>query len=259
MRKIDKARSLEDGIVFYSSKIPFFGIKSELKNNGRIENSPVFTPFEDFANSAGPSEMNIVKIVRIVVCVLYFALAIYFLDGGLITSALFFTFLVSKKLVFLLYQAFCIHVSGSKKSFGRFHAAEHMAVGAYNSLGKVPTLSEVKKYSKLSEHCGSMFMINDVILGLNVCMVGILYTRFGFFLGLTLAILTTFLLFFAKEKNAFLFVQNLVLSKATDTELQVAIDGLKFLEECEKDFSNNRISTEHFEYSVIPICIELDE
>lgn len=259
MRKIARARSLENGIVFYSSTIPLFGVKAELSSNGKIRTSSVFTPFEDFIEGLNPIDMKIVKIIRIIVCALYFATSFILLDGGLITSAFFFTFFVSKKLIFLIYQAFCMHSkNGSKRSLGRFHAAEHMAVNAYNSLRRVPTLSEVKKYSKLSEHCGSMLMINDVVLYLNVCLVGILYSRFGFILGLVIAIISTLILVYATTKKAFIFLQNLVLTEATDIELQVAIDGLSQLSRLEEDYSENcDISTDTLR--IIPIYIEIDE
>lgn len=260
MGKIDRARSLDNGIVFYSSKIPFFGVKSELTSNGKNQTSPVFTPFEDFIEGLNHDDMKNVKNIRFIVCALYIALAFILLDGGLISSALIFTFFVSKKLIFLIYQAFCMHSkNGSKVALGRFHAAEHMAVNAYNSLKRVPSLSEVKKYSKLTEHCGSMLMINNVVLNLNTCLIGLLYLRFGFVPGLIVTIVTTLLLIYAQKKNAFLFLQNLVLGEATNTELQVAIEGLSFLDSFEKDFiQNNSICNENFEFKVIPICIEIE-
>ena len=261
MRKIDRARSFGNGIVFYSRIIPFMGARSEkIPSTGEIETSPVFTPFEEFTEAFNRDDMRIVNFIRFLLSGLYFALGICLLDGGIITSALFFTFLVSKKLVFLLYQSFCMHTkNGSKRSLGRFHAAEHMAVNAFNDLGRVPTLSEIKKYSKLTEHCGSMLMINDVVLNLNLCLVGLLYTRFGFFIGLGLSIATTLLLVYARCKNAFLFIQNIVLGTATDTELQVAIDGLKYLNTLEEDFKqNSKISNNEVEFRIIPICIELE-
>lgn len=134
--------------------------------------------------------------------------------------------IISLDFILSLIMAYIVANSNIKKTSAmfRFHGAEHMAINCYEDLGRIPTLDEIKRYSRFSDYCGSnLFTMSFLYLLANfLCTFfnSILISGMFFFILLPLldlfnlsGILNCFQIFFT--------------NKPTDKELEIAIQGLK--------------------------------
>lgn len=117
-----------------------------------------------------------------------------------------------------LFVALLKNISTSRH---KFHAAEHMIVNAYSKLHRIPSLEELRKYSRFSTRCGT----NKLLTILNACIISLISLLFKLdsrLLFIVMMILCACILF-----GLLNFVQILVTEPPTDRELNVAIEGLK--------------------------------
>ena len=148
----------------------------------------------------------------------------------------------------------------SKRSaISRFHAAEHMALDAYERKQRIPTGDEIKSSSRFSPDCGSMHTFNAIFYKtflcvylyfmLKICLA--IYDYYSMFGSVTKAILMVVLtmvlgafLFsqivnFTIKKALMRFMQFAVTKKPTDREVRLAREALINYEIMEKTIEGN--------------------
>lgn len=153
----------------------------------------------------------------------------------LVALSIYFSLFVSFDFFNLILSSYLMKSkNGSLVSLAKFHSAEHMAVNAYEQLQRIPTLGEIKRFSRFSKDCGFMLIIHRIVTHLSVIIL-LLFAIGGNMLAYSfaLAIIPTFMVI-AWRKGWFEFLQVLVTTPPTDNELEVAIEGLKKFEEMEE-------------------------
>ena len=110
----------------------------------------------------------------------------------------------------------------------RYHAAEHMVFNAWQNLKKVPTLGEIKKFSRFHKLCGT----NSTTIFLGI-LISILLSTFLVNIGLSIAMIACCIciLICANKLGYLNLLQFISTKEPTDKELTVAIKALKFLKE----------------------------
>lgn len=108
-------------------------------------------------------------------------------------------------------------------SLMKFHSAEHAVINAYYDLHRVPTLDEIRNYSRFSYNCGSL---NEMIFVFTFWILAIAKFLTDMWIIVFLAILFMDMFYFKKKKRLF-FMEFLVTAKPTDKEYKVAIAGLE--------------------------------
>lgn len=106
----------------------------------------------------------------------------------------------------------------------KYHAAEHMILNAYYDLKEVPTILEVRRYSKFHKRCGTNLAIEILILSLITYIATCIKLNIVNICILICIITLIILLFKLGKMNWF---QYLTTQEPTDLELEVAIQGLK--------------------------------
>lgn len=120
----------------------------------------------------------------------------------------------------------------SRRSY-KFHSAEHMVSNAYNKLNRVPTIDEITKYSRFHNECGTNILI--LILFISIATFILYFDIIDFYLyaKIVFASLIAYLVGF------FNLFQFFVTEIPTQSELLVAIAGMNFWIENEKEDLNN--------------------
>lgn len=111
----------------------------------------------------------------------------------------------------------------------RFHGAEHKVLNAYEELGRIPTIEEVKKFSRFSNRCGTNITtyVIDNILMIMASYINNPLRRLGIIIIINVVFITLV------EAGCFNFLQRLNTSEPTVEEIKVAIEGLKVWHENE--------------------------
>lgn len=227
--------SMQNGIIFRSCIIPIevettYHKKPIVRLRSPLELFFGFIPAR-YANGIKPLDLRLVLAIGITMVVL----AVFTLNFNTIFAAVYMAVIVLKDLLEITYTSYQIKF-GKCKSLGRYHAAEHMAIDAYLKYKRVPTLEEIRKASRFQENCGSRMV----------------FRRLGFFLPLSITFFTAGfvdLKFYIVEvvislligilvsrKSIGKYLQVFITNKPTDQELEVAIKGIKALQEAEDDF-----------------------
>lgn len=127
----------------------------------------------------------------------------------------------------------------------KFHAAEHMCINAYEKLGRVPTIEEIKEQSRFHYGCGT----NDTVKKLLFCIVTI-----GVFVienspmnfpmkGLVVIQVILLYVLFIEQSNINLlasklkvvnFLQLLTTAQPSERHLEIARSGLQDWENASK-------------------------
>lgn len=118
----------------------------------------------------------------------------------------------------------------------KFHSAEHMVINAFDSLKRVPTLEEIRQYSRFSNFCGVNEFAKIII---NISFI-LICTFMRSPIGMLLSMLIAIGIVEIAGRNGFLnFLQIVTLAKPTDRELMVAIEGMKLWFKMEKEEEKN--------------------
>ena len=263
------ASSEKDGIVFYSNRIPGMGVISTVLPDGSIRAEPIPAVVKDFLeaiNGDGPlKDYHVNKQTVIIIDSLLIIAAIISTKFWWIWGAFYFAFATSQDFIQSVVLIATLKL-GKSKQLARFHAAEHMSLNAYQSLGRVPTLEEIKKYSRFSKYCGSRKMIETNFFYSLIILIFIIFESNSFIPLIILGVLMLILkLTHTPVFKVLGFLQILVTNKPTDLELNVAIEGLKELEKFEDDFAemmeNARKQLEedgfNLESEIPALCIEI--
>ncbi|MBP3707821.1 MAG: DUF1385 domain-containing protein [Clostridia bacterium] len=248
-KKICKARSNKNGIIFYSNVFPFCGTETFIDGNGNICNKPVVQPPDQIANSLAPLDdrTNALRkkrrmLLDTILIFLSFVLGFAFNIVGLPAAIMYFC-LTTSSLFYAIVES--CHKGGIRDengySFKRFHGTEHMAINAYNTLQRIPTLEEIRSFSRFRKDCGSRFTFKTLSINLLSTLLFAIqgYINTTFFLKLFLLIgslmLIDIVISFISDRGWLRFLQVFITEKPSDKELLLAIEGLKNFEEMEAE------------------------
>ena len=259
LKTIHRARSKKNGIIFYSNKFPLIGTEVYLNDLGNIEIRVIFTDLDEaitlFQNQNEKKtafKKNFIVIFDIAIIVLSIILAAFFGNFGLVTASICFCLCVSFDLFsFALNSYEKKSKNGKKRTNAKFHAAEHMAINAYEDLQRIPTLEEIKSYSRFSEKCGSVPKLCQICLFSFLSIVTAFLSSNHFFIyAIIICLYIIFLLIIKKYKwyGWVTFLQVFITSKPSDKELELAIEGLKQFEIMEEKIDNNDFSLLEIEF-----------
>ena len=115
------------------------------------------------------------------------------------------------------------------KKVARYHSAEHMVLNAYRKLGKVPSLDEIKTFSRFSQYCGSRALMSKIIAYIPNSLAIAFCDEIHFITFISILIISYIISRKLLEKDFIKIEQILFTEPPTDLELEVAIKGLETL------------------------------
>lgn len=233
------AYSKKNGIVFYSNTIPLISCETFRDESGEIQSRIVLTALvQNYDVEENEKTVTFIKKEIVMFDTILIGIAMLLKNINAIFGAIYFSLFVSKDFfdfIKTIYQ----FKSKKGKQYSRctFHAAEHMAINAYESLQRIPTLDEAKKYSRFSKGCGSNQVLFKVIrfttLSVLIVLGGIMNPRSYL---ITVALIFTFMII-AYKKSWIIFLQVFFTNVPSDSELEVAIEGIRNFEAMEERFN----------------------
>lgn len=238
-KQILHARSKEDGIVFYSQKIPILCYEGYLDEEGNVQTRiqpTLVSEFEDYCGTLSKNKVRNRKFYQMMKLAVWILATIsVFLTNNfsIAIGLMYFSILFMRDLIELLDFIFRLK-KGDLQSTGRFHSAEHMTISAYEKLQRIPTLEEIKASTRYKKSCGSRIIISKVFFGLAfsviVCTCAYISVPMYFLLAGVLLLLGII-----EKKTRFLrWLQFLVTNTPTDKELELALETIKFYDEMEE-------------------------
>ena len=240
-RYINEARSKKNGIVFYSNKFPLIGSKTFRDDSGKIQSIIIPTQLDGFIDYLGTLNgkgkvFNKWKVI--IFDVILVSICLLFKKIWFVTAAVYFSIFASFDFFRLAKISYKMKSKkGSERSTAKYHAAEHMAINAYEKLQRIPTLDEVKTFSRFSENCGSQKIFGKIIYNTLISFALAFVASWNVCVYLVLVIAIAVLAEFVKHKGYLRFLQVLITNVPSDSELEVAIEGIKNFEEMEKNFN----------------------
>lgn len=245
MKDINYARSKNDGIVFQSTVFPMLSIEVNRDESGKIHSTVVPGIFDELFEFVGTlqDENNQNRNFKLFVAITDILLIIVGLltrNVGVTVATVYFSILISRDFFAfakLIYQMKSPH--GKERSTARYHSAEHMVLNAYRDLKRVPTLEEIKHYSRFSEYCGSRAIIYKLVSYGSACILISISNLIPLFVYIYLCIIVAVFIAIANSKGWLKVFQVLITSKPTDSELEVAIEGLKALQELDESLESD--------------------
>ncbi len=236
---INTSRAVTDGIIHVSSILPLVCSKTYRDEEGKIKNIVYPQIFDSIFNSEFnelSAKLHIDMLVFVPINIFLFFFSIFFNSTRIAFFMLYFCAFVSYK--FVIFVKMFFYLKFRYKSIARYHAAEHMANNACRALGRIPTMEEVKHFSRFSKYCGSMSDINYLVLTLSSSLLILFFHE----QSLLIATLLLALLYFIGIKyRLFRFLQVIYTNKPTDADLEVAIESLKNYQEMENDIKNGTL------------------
>ena len=233
--KVDHSHSMDNGIRFYSKRHKGYVAISTVDEVGNIKTE--WTTMKKYKKEKNKHDKiaNMKKFFIFILCVLPFATIFTILLEWAISKD---TLLGIR--VFLMGNAFMLlgrfvittFIERKKeKNAYKFHSAEHMVLNAYEKLKRVPSLEEIREYSRFSNYCGTnvttQLVMNFTLMFLCTFISNLLYSNIGM---LSANIIVIILL-----QCGFLnFLQKYTTIIPTDKELLVAIEGMNVWFENEK-------------------------
>ena len=239
MRDLRNAQSYENGIAFYSSILSDVFVYMSYDKDKKIQNKIYTNQGREFQNTAErfKKHKSTIKNISLIIGILIMSLAAITNRTEIILSSFVFVMFVLENLVYMLFDAKTFRFKDKETMYSlvKFHGAEHMAVNAYYRLKRIPTLEEVKKESMFSIRCGSLIRIRKVVYYSLTCLV-ILLLRFDLKTYLYGAAVLGIFSIIETNTNFLKVFEILFVSKPTDDELVLAIEGLKEFEKMEESF-----------------------
>ena len=228
--RIDCAESIDNGLCFYSKcnkeYVAFASIDEEGMITSKWMQKNLYQKLLEYDTEIPITLRNsliafvLVALFILVVCkfVYPFVCAHYILSLRIILLVIPFILVSS----FLFDHIHCSNDEKEKRS-RRFHSAEHMAINAFQKLQRVPSLEEVKQFSRFHSSCGT-----NQVLFISLYSVLIFICTFipdSAYPGL-LFIIASILISILFRCGFLNFLQTYTTLPPTDTELMVAIAGL---------------------------------
>lgn len=249
------AVSKDNGIVFYSD---FVEVETTTLKNQMIKTEVrPRNPMEMFFGMMRKSISDNItvegmgKIRTNIITLTLILLAILINNWYMVIAMIFFRVTSLENLLDFIMISIQIKL-GNNKSLGRYHAAEHMSLKAYEKLGRAPTtIEEVRQCSRYDEYCGSMILLRPImavlpqLIVLSICPY---LNSMGYIICFLLSfIISSYLMCTKKIKYLQIFITN----KPTDLEIKNAIAGLTKLEETLKKISKDENVMPRFRISFV--------
>lgn len=249
-KKIKSARSKKNGIVFYSNTFPQLGIETTINSDGNIQSILTTKKLELYYDSFGTLREKSTKpkkwkVIILDVIIILLCLLISFFSGnfGFVVAAIYFCISISFKFFDLIQSCYNLKSKkGTEYSTSAFHAAEHMALNAYEKLQRIPTLEEIRNFSCFHRYCGSRFIFSRILAFLMLCLsMAFFAVNYSLLYFISIGLIIVFII--VSDKCGLLkFLQIFVTNRPSDKELMVAIEGLKKFEFMEDYFQNEKDS-----------------
>ncbi len=230
--EINHARSMDNGIQFYSKRHKGYVAISIVDELGNIKTE--WTTMKKYEKEKNKHDKiaEIKKFCIFILCVLPFNTIFSILFTWNPILGMRFLFIT---VAFMTLSAFAIttfiEIKKEKNAYKKFHAAEHMVVNACRKLKRVPSIEEIREYSRFSNSCGTnvitQIVMNFTLMFLCTYISNPLYMIIGL---LSVSIVVLILL----ECGFLNFLQKYTTSVPTDKELSVAIAGMNVWLENEK-------------------------
>ncbi|MBR2289159.1 MAG: hypothetical protein IJ867_00690 [Clostridia bacterium] len=241
MKETGGGRAKRDGIVFRSTVVPHLCVDAIRNEEGEISTIVFPEVLVDLLEAYGTLHdknyrVKMTKKVIVTIDILLIVLSFLTRHIPAILAAVYFSLLLSKDLFEFLELSYQMKSkNGAERSTAKYHAAEHMVLNAFRDLKRVPTLEEIKHYSRFSEYCGSMEFIDKfTIHGLTSLLIA-LSGLFPLSIHIFICIAYLLILLFCNTGKVTKFLQVAVTTPPTDLELEVAIEGLSSLEEFDNE------------------------
>lgn len=211
-----EAKSMSNGIQFNSKRHKGYYAVATIDDNGNIETQ---WTNEKFTPEIPIIEHNIVAIL-ISICIAVLLIILLAFQGWIYAiRGIFFFYICFSITISIMFLVDC-----SKGDFFKFHSAEHMILNAYRKLKRIPSLEELRDFSRFSNTCGTntmfiRFMDSLVLLIISFTFNNSLFCKILLVLDIVMSMLSLC--------GVLNFLQFLTTRKPTDRELLVAIAGLK--------------------------------
>lgn len=231
---IREVRSKKNGIIFYSNQLPEIGVLTFIDDSGKIQSKTIPVHLDELSErleslSSGRyystrNRVLVFDVILILIC-------LFSMDFHFVLASIYFSILVSFKLFTFIDISYQMKSNNGKdRSLARFHAAEHMAINAYEKYQRIPTFEEIKRSSRFSKSCGSMKHLKQIaicsLISLSVAFLAD-WNSIAYFISLVLIVVLSYF------DGWIRFLQIFITSKPSDKEIEVAIEGLKNFEELE--------------------------
>lgn len=244
---ITKAASTPKGIRFYSQKDSKM-ISFSTPVDGKVTAKWISSKSEEYITQ---TYNEYPKYTTLTITLLYICMIISFLDfvnylvfkhniTGIRIS-------VSALLFFSLFKFFFLNLFLGKKTDGlKFHSAEHMAINAVNTLGRIPTMEELKTFSRYSNYC-SVNSDTSTIVRYTIILVCsfVPFIPINWIFYLIVMILCSSL----ESTGIFNFMQYFATENPEDIHLQTALEGIKVWAEHELTENNETLSKQETAYN----------
>ena len=225
------ARSMENGIEFYSNYLPDHCATAIRETSGKIKcywnvNTELYEAEEKF------------DVTDILICFIIVITAIFTLNSRMATASMIFLIFGGQHVIYFIRSV--IRIRLKRKRLTRYHGAEHMSTAAYMDLNRIPTIQEVKKYSRFSEYCGSMYFINKVVKPICLSVVTLFFSYdMSIIIRILIYLPILLLIDHIQKRGWFKYLQVLFIDKPPDQEIEVAIEGIKEYEKMEDSIKRN--------------------
>lgn len=218
---INQARSMENGIMFFSTRHKGHVTVATLDNVGQIKTE--CTTIRECENKKEKNKKELIFAIAMLPLVIILAkLFEGAISQGPILLLRFFlgVYVVLKLSLFIL-----INMIGRKKreSMYRFHSAEHMVINAYEELKRVPNIKEIREYSRFHNQCGTNKTTRTVISGILMFFATFISNPLHMLIMMLFIDILICILLHSGHLN---FLQRYTTEVATEKELRVAIEGL---------------------------------
>lgn len=141
-----------------------------------------------------------------------------------------------KELMDLIIYFIILHFTPYGRLNAQYHAAEHKVVNAYEKYQRLPTLKEIEKSSPFSGRCGSLLLINHIIIKFVYSIFfGLLPSCSRFISYWIILFVVTIFMFIAKKYEWFRFFEFLVVRKPTKKQLTLAMQGISYYHKTETE------------------------
>ena len=232
--KINHAEYMDNGILFYSKRHKGYVAIAIVDEIGNIKTE--WTTIKKYKKEKNKHDKSADRkeFFILILCVLPFTIILSILFEWAVSKDL----ILGKRFLFMgfafmLLSVFVIDafIERKKGDGYKFHAAEHMVTNAYRKLKRVPSLEEIRDYSRFHNSCGTnlttQLVMNFILMFFCTFISNPLY-RFIGMLSVNIILLILLLCGFLN------FLQKFTTIIPTDKELSVAIAGMNVWLENEK-------------------------
>ena len=170
------ARSSKNGIIFYSCSFPLICSKTFRDSSGQIYSIVIPEELVDCLGTVNGEKQNLkkwhVSAAITAFDILLISFCLFSKNFFLTALSIYFSLFVSFDLFCLVLTSYLMKSkNGSFVSLAKFHAAEHMAINAYEQLQRIPSLDEIKSFSRFSKDCGFMLISRRILTHLSVIIL----------------------------------------------------------------------------------------